>query len=48
MRCWDARITHRPTSDELYKELNKHYWDYWENNKNNNNGITIHQKWVDV
>ncbi|RHZ88623.1 hypothetical protein Glove_21g178 [Diversispora epigaea] len=23
MRCWDARVTHRPTFKELYKELDK-------------------------
>ncbi|RHZ83368.1 hypothetical protein Glove_97g56 [Diversispora epigaea] len=43
MQCWDARITHRPTFKELYKELNKHYWDY-DKNYNNNNEITIQIK----
>ncbi|RHZ55279.1 hypothetical protein Glove_417g65 [Diversispora epigaea] len=44
MRCWDARITHRPTFNELKKELNK-YWDgYYENNFDNNNEITIQIK----
>ncbi|RHZ69926.1 hypothetical protein Glove_276g61 [Diversispora epigaea] len=28
MRCWDARITHRPTFKELYKELDKYFNDY--------------------
>ncbi|RHZ67758.1 hypothetical protein Glove_299g105 [Diversispora epigaea] len=28
MRCWDARVTHRPTFEELYNELDKYYWDY--------------------
>ncbi|RHZ80177.1 hypothetical protein Glove_139g23 [Diversispora epigaea] len=43
MRCWDARITHRPTFDELYNELNKYYWDY-ENNNNDDKEITIQIK----
>ncbi|RHZ73592.1 hypothetical protein Glove_230g2 [Diversispora epigaea] len=25
MRCWDARVTHRPTFEELFNEL----WNYW-------------------
>ncbi|RHZ55103.1 hypothetical protein Glove_420g120 [Diversispora epigaea] len=40
MRCWDARITHRPTFEELEKELGKYYDDY----RNNNNEITIQIK----
>ncbi|RHZ85153.1 hypothetical protein Glove_71g34 [Diversispora epigaea] len=28
MRCWDARVTHRPTFKELDEELWKYYWDY--------------------
>ncbi|RHZ80182.1 hypothetical protein Glove_139g263 [Diversispora epigaea] len=28
MRCWDARVTHRPTFKELEDELDKYYWDY--------------------
>ncbi|RHZ85743.1 hypothetical protein Glove_60g136 [Diversispora epigaea] len=28
MRCWDARVTHRPTFEELKDELYKYYWDY--------------------
>ncbi|RHZ81629.1 hypothetical protein Glove_117g111 [Diversispora epigaea] len=28
MRCWDARVTHRPTFKELYDELYKYYKDY--------------------
>ncbi|RHZ75626.1 hypothetical protein Glove_212g247 [Diversispora epigaea] len=28
MRCWDARVTHRPTSEELKDELLKYYYDY--------------------
>ncbi|RHZ88806.1 hypothetical protein Glove_21g162 [Diversispora epigaea] len=41
MRCWDARVTHRPTFKELYKELAKYHRDYWENNYQNVNEITI-------
>ncbi|RHZ75579.1 hypothetical protein Glove_212g144 [Diversispora epigaea] len=28
MRCWDARVTYRPTSEELKNELWKYYFDY--------------------
>ncbi|RHZ88725.1 hypothetical protein Glove_21g181 [Diversispora epigaea] len=28
MRCWDARVTHRPTFEELEKELLKYYFYY--------------------
>ncbi|RHZ88749.1 hypothetical protein Glove_21g80 [Diversispora epigaea] len=28
MRCWDARVTHRPTFKELYSELEQYYWNY--------------------
>ncbi|RHZ85126.1 hypothetical protein Glove_71g181 [Diversispora epigaea] len=28
MRCWDARVTHRPTFEELSNELMKYYDDY--------------------
>ncbi|RHZ87663.1 hypothetical protein Glove_33g199 [Diversispora epigaea] len=28
MRCWDARVTHRPTFKELYDEFRKYYSDY--------------------
>ncbi|RHZ82073.1 hypothetical protein Glove_114g144 [Diversispora epigaea] len=41
MRCWDARVTHRPTFEELGKELRKYYWDYKKNNHENTNEITI-------
>ncbi|RHZ83343.1 hypothetical protein Glove_97g107 [Diversispora epigaea] len=44
MRCWDARITYRPTFDELYEELYKYFVYYRENDKNNNNEITIQIK----
>ncbi|RHZ86336.1 hypothetical protein Glove_52g84 [Diversispora epigaea] len=29
MRCWDARVTHRPTFEELKNELDKYYSDYF-------------------
>ncbi|RHZ76600.1 hypothetical protein Glove_195g22 [Diversispora epigaea] len=28
MRCWDARVTHRSTFEELWNELDKYYYDY--------------------
>ncbi|RHZ69981.1 hypothetical protein Glove_276g72 [Diversispora epigaea] len=28
MRCWDARVTHRPTFEELYDELREYWSDY--------------------
>ena len=40
MRCWDARITHRPTFDELFNELYKYQDDY----RNKINEITIQIK----
>ena len=30
MRCWDARVTHRPTFLELNDELWKYYSDYYD------------------
>ncbi|RHZ88733.1 hypothetical protein Glove_21g100 [Diversispora epigaea] len=41
MRCWDARVTHRPTFEELDEEFSKYHRDYWENNYQNVNEITI-------
>ncbi|RHZ85075.1 hypothetical protein Glove_71g38 [Diversispora epigaea] len=41
MRCWDARVTHRPTFEELNKELQKYYKDHKENNHEEINEITI-------
>ena len=41
MRCWDARVTHRSTFEELYNELRKISLDYKENNYQNNYEITI-------
>ncbi|RHZ85817.1 hypothetical protein Glove_60g81 [Diversispora epigaea] len=29
MRCWDARVTHRPTFEELENELKKYWNDYY-------------------
>ena len=44
MRCWDARVTHRPTFKELEDELRK-YWndydDYLEERKNKGSEIVI-------
>ncbi|RHZ76337.1 hypothetical protein Glove_199g143 [Diversispora epigaea] len=42
MRCWDARVTHRPTVKELYNELWKCYDDYyWYLNEGGNNDSEI-------
>ncbi|RHZ62084.1 hypothetical protein Glove_344g41 [Diversispora epigaea] len=41
IRCWDARVTHRPTFKELSKELQKYYWDYRKNKNNNEIAIQI-------
>ncbi|RHZ69942.1 hypothetical protein Glove_276g34 [Diversispora epigaea] len=46
MRCWDARVTHRPTFEELSKELEKYYYDYKgyldeEENQDSEIGIRI-------
>ncbi|RHZ70074.1 hypothetical protein Glove_275g7 [Diversispora epigaea] len=30
MRCWDARVTHRPTFNELFNEFYKYYNDYYD------------------
>ncbi|RHZ83964.1 hypothetical protein Glove_86g77 [Diversispora epigaea] len=32
MRCWDARVTHRPTFEELCCELSKYYDDDYDEN----------------
>ncbi|RHZ69978.1 hypothetical protein Glove_276g21 [Diversispora epigaea] len=47
MRCWDARVTHRPTFEELFDEL----WEYWsdyndylEQGKNKDSEIVIQIK----
>ncbi|RHZ79207.1 hypothetical protein Glove_151g115 [Diversispora epigaea] len=47
MRCWDARVTHRPTFKELVKELWKYYSDYrdyLEDEKNKDSEIVIQIK----
>ncbi|RHZ64827.1 hypothetical protein Glove_320g138 [Diversispora epigaea] len=41
MRCWNARVTHRPTFEELYDELDKYVKDCKENEYKNHNEITI-------
>ncbi|RHZ80192.1 hypothetical protein Glove_139g279 [Diversispora epigaea] len=47
MRCWDARVTHRPTfkelSDELYKYYNDYYY-YLNEGKNKDSEIVIQIK----
>ncbi|RHZ85762.1 hypothetical protein Glove_60g144 [Diversispora epigaea] len=37
MRCWDARVTHRPTFKELHDELVKYHKDYFYHSKRKNN-----------
>ncbi|RHZ46357.1 hypothetical protein Glove_624g45 [Diversispora epigaea] len=47
MRCWDARVTHRPTFKELCAELWKYhndYKDYFYGGKNQNSEIVIQIK----
>ena len=47
MRCWDARVTHRPTFEELYEELEKYwndYYDYFYKGKNKDSEIVIQIK----
>ena len=47
MRCWDARVTHRPTFKELEDELSKYYWDYdfyLKEEKNKDSEIVIQIK----
>ncbi|RHZ44050.1 hypothetical protein Glove_768g6 [Diversispora epigaea] len=45
MRCWDARVKHRPTFKELWNELSKYYLDYrdyfYGKNKDKEIGIQI-------
>ncbi|RHZ85765.1 hypothetical protein Glove_60g149 [Diversispora epigaea] len=43
MRCWDARVTHRPTLEELGDELYK-YYDYLKEGKNKDSEIVIQIK----
>ncbi|RHZ75686.1 hypothetical protein Glove_212g240 [Diversispora epigaea] len=47
MRCWDARVKHRPTFEELWKELDKYcedYNGYLEKGKNKDSEIVIQIK----
>ncbi|RHZ76388.1 hypothetical protein Glove_198g106 [Diversispora epigaea] len=47
MGCWDARVTHRPTFEELLDELHKYYLDYkdyLEKGKNKDSEIVIQIK----
>ncbi|RHZ69933.1 hypothetical protein Glove_276g3 [Diversispora epigaea] len=47
MRCWDARVTHRPTFKELEDELKKYYLDYrdcLDEEKNKDSEIVIQIK----
>ncbi|RHZ85119.1 hypothetical protein Glove_71g59 [Diversispora epigaea] len=47
MRCWDARVKHRPTFEELWKELNKYdddYYYYLNEGKNKDSEIVIQIK----
>ncbi|RHZ86936.1 hypothetical protein Glove_42g16 [Diversispora epigaea] len=47
MRFWDARVTHRPTFNELFDELKKYYWDYYyylKEGKNKDSEIVIQIK----
>ncbi|RHZ83697.1 hypothetical protein Glove_88g3 [Diversispora epigaea] len=47
MRCWDARVTHRPTFNELYNELRKYsndYFYYFNEGRNQDSEIVIQIK----
>src|SRR6185369_12580218 len=47
MRCWDARVTHRPTFNKLEDELWKYYYDYndyLEKGENKDSEIVIQIK----
>ncbi|RHZ75690.1 hypothetical protein Glove_212g124 [Diversispora epigaea] len=46
MRCWDARITYRPTFEELWNELDKYWKDYRDylEGKNKDSEIVIQIK----
>ncbi|RHZ72861.1 hypothetical protein Glove_236g47 [Diversispora epigaea] len=44
MKCWDARITHRPTFKELSDELWKYWNDYSREGKNKDSEIVIQIK----
>ncbi|RHZ77562.1 hypothetical protein Glove_176g62 [Diversispora epigaea] len=40
MRCWDARVTYRPTFEELYSD----YYNYFDKGKNEDSEIVIQIK----
>ncbi|RHZ78472.1 hypothetical protein Glove_164g36 [Diversispora epigaea] len=44
MRCWDARVTYRPTFEELKNELLKYSSDYFNKGKNKDSEIVIQIK----
>ncbi|RHZ86429.1 hypothetical protein Glove_51g9 [Diversispora epigaea] len=44
MQCWDVRVTHRPTFEELNIKFERYVKDYFENEYKNNNEITIQIK----
>ncbi|RHZ64752.1 hypothetical protein Glove_320g152 [Diversispora epigaea] len=44
MRCWDARVTHRPTSSELCSEFYDYHRDYSKNIFKKKNEITVQIK----
>ncbi|RHZ48177.1 hypothetical protein Glove_557g4 [Diversispora epigaea] len=44
MRCWDARVTNRPTFKELQDELRKYRNDYLKEGKNKDSEIVIQIK----
>ncbi|RHZ48282.1 hypothetical protein Glove_553g27 [Diversispora epigaea] len=47
MRCWDARVTHRPTFEELEDELREYWSDYdayLKEGKNQDSEIVIQIK----
>ncbi|RHZ88243.1 hypothetical protein Glove_25g36 [Diversispora epigaea] len=39
MRCWDSRVTHRPTFEELNDRFSEYYWD--KNNRDSEIAIQI-------
>lgn len=47
MKCWDSRVTHRPTFKELKETILGYYKNYEENNFENDNEITIQIKQVE-
>ncbi|RHZ75428.1 hypothetical protein Glove_213g229 [Diversispora epigaea] len=50
MRCWDTRVTHRPTFEELHDELRKYanyYSDYLNEGKHKDSEVVIQIKKAD-